>query len=1491
MTAPFKSRIVRDFAATAGATQTFTSPGFGTPKAAIVMVSRVTADGSATADMALSIGFVATDPSAATAQACEFCTSQDNVSTTFTLRGSLNNRILRIYDPTAGTIDAQATFLQWVTDGIEITWNNNPDGLYRITVILLTGTDLSAAVREGTTSSGAPGTATLTPGFQADVVLAFQRTNVAREARIGLGAAVRNSGANAGAQYMADDNSATAETRTQHLNVGVYQSWANIQSFVADTDVNHARVAINNFTATTFDLVNLDALSGSTAACLALGFGGATNYHLAASLLTPTVTGLQTVTTPGFDAGLLVMAMSGVGVVNDRTNQGVFSLGFSDMLTDSCVGLHDEHGLGTTNAGGYADSKLGALLDEDGASLLVEVSRVSSHPSGYILNWTDIDADDRAYWVLTIESHDPVAHAVTVTAGAATTAIGAQRVVQGSSPFWADFDGTADYLIVDHSALGDEHFLPVSVGTIEVWFSADSTDDAAILSLWDADILESAFRLRIESGELVLRVMDGFNDLERVVPTGHMVVAGVRYSCTFAWTAADSVELRLSYGGVHAAVSVDLSWTDFVIQTAVTKDMWIARDHETDDYFDGQVARVRHWNKLYSASELATLYACGSGLNVDPVAAIPLFYLPSPFNDTLLASLELYEYSDGTRSVPRRGYSHLANDLFTALDPANTPSARFGEVVCAGPATADIDAQRIVQTTLTVQAGAATASATGQRVSQSDAAAQAGAATTSVDAQRVFQVDVAVTADAATTSIDAQRVSQLAVAVTAGAATTTIDAQRVVQTTVALQAGAATVSINADVVRQTSVAVNAGAASATVDAQRIPQTSLALQAGVASTSIAAQRVPQTTLALQAGAATASVLAEVVGGIDVAVSASAATAAVDAQRVSQTSTAVSASAATAMADVQRVAQTSVAVTAGNATTAISGQVIRQATVVAEADAATAAVDAQRVSQSTLAVSSGNATASVDADRVVQTSVAVSASAASTAVLAQRISQTTTAVQAGAATTAISVTVGAGVDGTVAASAGAATTTISGQVVRQATVVADASVATTSVDAQRVFQTDIAITAGAATTSIDAQRVSQTSVSVAAGVATTAIDVHRVVHTSLAVSAGSAVATVLGQRVSQTTLALQAGLATTSIDVEIVGEVVADVDAQAGAATTAIGAQRVSQTALVIAAGPATTTIPVQRVAQTALALQAGAATAAVDAQVFQVTGSVLATAGGATAAVQGQRVVQGSVAALASPATAAVAAQRLAQASVLAVASGALAAVSGQRVAQTDLALLAGAATATIDGSVIDIEASVSAVADAATASVLGQRIVQGSVSAQAGAATVTLVAELGQGIVAQVHASAGDATTVILGQRIVQGAVGAIALPATAQVSGAFGVEGAVAAQAGLATASVLGQRVVQGAINLFASPAILRAFSDFVPGTQTAPVVLFVDTSTAVLTQQAPAVLIVRPSRYDVLVRDTEALLFYDFARQHRTGVVNAVASPATAAIQGVVL
>lgn len=379
MGAPRIRRVAFTCNTTSG-NQDITLSGFGTPQAAIFIISGA-AGTSATAHGRVGIGWTDGTNSYAAGAAAE-----DAAATTNTARQHGSGQVIGIPDVSgAGTL-FYATFVSWITDGVRINWPAGfaPGSAFHGEVILIAGAD---NVTAGSVSLGT-GTAAIntTLGYNPDLVLTAGvgvSTGVTTTAKIAFGAWARSSNTQA-CHAWADTDAQVAATTTAGLMSNTYGYMeANVGSM--QYGVTLAAIA-NGFSSTPSASAGDDKMP-----YLALNFGGtAAHVECAAG---PSATGSYSKTGLSFKPGFLLTTtgvVSDTPGTSDTTGAASFCFTTQDGFGGSWLGGGDLDGVGTSVAKSHRAADVEREYgDSAGAfATLVERTFTSFNADGWTKNQT-----------------------------------------------------------------------------------------------------------------------------------------------------------------------------------------------------------------------------------------------------------------------------------------------------------------------------------------------------------------------------------------------------------------------------------------------------------------------------------------------------------------------------------------------------------------------------------------------------------------------------------------------------------------------------------------------------------------------------------------------------------------------------------------------------------------------------------------------------------------------------------------------------------------------------------------------------------------------------------------------------------------------------------------------------------------------------------------------------------------------------------------------
>lgn len=371
-----------------------------TPKAALFFVTRATANGSAAADAAMSVG-------AATGASNEWViqgNAEDGQATTDTHTVSAAASIL-LTTPGTNTVEVQAEFSAWITNGVRINVTT-AGSAFLGTCVLFAGSDLSAHANNVNLGDTLNLETNITaPGFEPDIVFA----SIGGEL-ISLG-----------------DQSSTWEQ-----SVGIVENGASIvqrthivrwnNGSASGDPVAHIRNDAGcgrlfsaggldwrgefaNFDASGFSVISRNGGANDAQFCyLALALGGVASFSLDTEA-SPTSTGNNATTNPGFTPQVVVGVQSYLQSFNSAdgsADAGAWGISAFTGSTELCVSVADENAAGTTNTQSYTDTDAIDVPNDDG-TVALEASFVSMDANGYTLNWIDVEAAARQGFFVAIE--------------------------------------------------------------------------------------------------------------------------------------------------------------------------------------------------------------------------------------------------------------------------------------------------------------------------------------------------------------------------------------------------------------------------------------------------------------------------------------------------------------------------------------------------------------------------------------------------------------------------------------------------------------------------------------------------------------------------------------------------------------------------------------------------------------------------------------------------------------------------------------------------------------------------------------------------------------------------------------------------------------------------------------------------------------------------------------------------------------------------------
>ena len=385
-------RIVRATLRTTTGTQDFTIPGFGTPIGALFVIGMGLQDAVAADNLTISFGM--TD---GTNHGCVSIFSDHSAITANTTRRCASDEIFMVMDDGAGTVDAEANFDSFITDGVRInvTVVGSPTARL-LTVYLVSGVGGVTCVVGNDLFAADDATVTITPGLETDALImvsasqpfddAADDTAVFRTGVAGVSGGVLTQNVLA---FRSTDGAANADPGARIQTNKMY---------VADRTPNQS-ATLGNITSTSFDLTSGSVdISAQRFLWMALNLGKDGNAY-SGVFDTPTVTGEKTWNGVGFKPGFGLGFMSMVPTVDaDHLDAGGGCHGIFGFNEDEafCNSLAEQDAAATTNNQALSDDKA-VNLDKHGGGDALEADFVEFSTDGVILDFTIVDATVRKF--------------------------------------------------------------------------------------------------------------------------------------------------------------------------------------------------------------------------------------------------------------------------------------------------------------------------------------------------------------------------------------------------------------------------------------------------------------------------------------------------------------------------------------------------------------------------------------------------------------------------------------------------------------------------------------------------------------------------------------------------------------------------------------------------------------------------------------------------------------------------------------------------------------------------------------------------------------------------------------------------------------------------------------------------------------------------------------------------------------------------------------
>lgn len=393
--------------------ETFISSGFGTPKAAMFILSAgYENDVDASGSFGASFGQGITD---GTRNYCIMGGSEHGAADSDTYRRISNTVCAGLISANDGTAMVAGAWSSWPTDGVEILWSTFVYQTFPpiLTIILFGGDDLTAYAGDFTSNAAEDGTVDVTPGFEPEQVIvlttgsttAFGTTGNGLKLGVGF---VNNAGGgvitNASLNMFSTDASASSLVKN-HLST----SYAVLQPGPG------AGISLQAFQSSSPQFQAMTAGVGGAAihAYLALKYNG-TVEHWVGVVDAPTDFAGE-FTGANMKPQFVLQCPSAATILDtdigtNDTGAGSWSVSAFDASIANTVAIRDATGRATTDTISRTSAKAvrTTLGWEGGGGSPVHIATfVSFDTYGWTLNYDDTDATQRYWPALTIGEFVP----------------------------------------------------------------------------------------------------------------------------------------------------------------------------------------------------------------------------------------------------------------------------------------------------------------------------------------------------------------------------------------------------------------------------------------------------------------------------------------------------------------------------------------------------------------------------------------------------------------------------------------------------------------------------------------------------------------------------------------------------------------------------------------------------------------------------------------------------------------------------------------------------------------------------------------------------------------------------------------------------------------------------------------------------------------------------------------------------------------------------
>lgn len=422
-------RTTQVAAATGGGNQDFTVSGFGTPDLLAILTGFGLTNGTVATHAGIGFGASISTSN----RQVVFTRAEDAVSQTNVLRWGATNEATLITSASANLVDGEADFNSFITDGARITWGNNPGAAYLMNGLLLRAPNV--AIGSATQSGGADIEQSFSVGFEPDVLIVYGHTTSMNDSGNGnssfsYGVAV-NDGIGGVASQWGCALASNDNVSTSSMGGGIWSDAIYLSALAGGTTYSRA-LECTGFTSTEFNLTKRAGTGSASHVFNYIAFTLDTGLSAHTEIIqTPTSTGNQSYTGPGFTPQFLLMAPGFWDAVSTSPDQidatadgaGVIAMSFVDAANQYCCVYADEDNVATANSQSLTSAQVAEIHDGTG-TLQFDATLVSFDATGYTLNFASTNGTARRWGVLAIEEESSGFTSATGSASGAATVSG-----------------------------------------------------------------------------------------------------------------------------------------------------------------------------------------------------------------------------------------------------------------------------------------------------------------------------------------------------------------------------------------------------------------------------------------------------------------------------------------------------------------------------------------------------------------------------------------------------------------------------------------------------------------------------------------------------------------------------------------------------------------------------------------------------------------------------------------------------------------------------------------------------------------------------------------------------------------------------------------------------------------------------------------------------------------------------------------------------------